>query len=83
MKEQSAQEGGREQGVEKVNLLVEQFATSICARSEVVSHTPIKSNVTGSTVTLGKRHLEGDNNNTTGQAPKETNQMYKQMKQSA
>jgi hypothetical protein len=74
--EPSVHEGGREQGVEKVNLLVEQIATSICAQSEAVSYKPVKSNVTGSTVTLGKRHLEGDNNNMAGQAPKETNQMY-------
>jgi hypothetical protein len=79
--EQKLQDGGKEEGIEKLNQLVQQFATSICARSGAVSITPLKSNVSGVNVAVGKRNAEEDNNNMAGECPEDTKQTFKKMKQ--
>jgi hypothetical protein len=79
--EQKSQDGGKEEGIENLNQLVQQFATSICARSGAVSITPLKSNVSGVNVAVGKRNAEEDNNNMAGKCPEDTKQTFKKMKQ--
>jgi hypothetical protein len=80
--EQNSHEGGKEEGIEKLNLLVQQFASSICARSGVVSLTPVKSNVSGVNVAVGKQNAEEANNNMAEEVPEDTKEMFKKMKQS-